>query len=349
MGHSLDRRSILKAGVATALIAAPFVKRAESQENILYVNTWGGTWTAAERAAYYDSFTAKTGIQIKTVEPVSFAKVKAQVQSGNYEFDVTNVNTIDFLQATSENLVEPLDFSIINKANIPEGGIIENGISAVILGTNLVYRKDKFPNGGPQSWADFWDVKKFPGKRSLYNQAVTAIEFALLADGVDKDKLYPLDIDRAFKKLDQIKPHITVWWTQGNQSETLIKDGEVDMIGMWNARGQNVIDGGAPVTMVWNQAHSDGGAWFAPRGTPRKVAAMKFLEYTIQPEPQGKFCDRLPYGPTNPKAFDFMSAASREKSPTSPEHAKLSYSPDTRWLVPRIAQIKERFSQWVAT
>ena len=36
-----------------------------------------------------------------------------------------------------------------------------------------------------------------------------------MADGVAPDKLYPLDVDRAFKKLEEIKPNITVWWTSG--------------------------------------------------------------------------------------------------------------------------------------
>src|SRR5258705_369542 len=71
--------------------------------------------------------------------------------------------------------------------------IFANGISYCALGTNLCYRRDKFPNGGPQSWADFWDVKKFPGTRSLYNNAPRTLAFALLADGVAPDKLYPMD------------------------------------------------------------------------------------------------------------------------------------------------------------
>ena len=87
------------------------------------------------------------------------------------------------------------------------------------------------------------------------------------------DKPYPMDIDRAFRKLDEIKPHIKVWWTQGNQSQQLIRDGEVDMIGMWNARAQELIDKGAPLTIVWNGAESYGGYWFVPKGTPNSIIA----------------------------------------------------------------------------
>ena len=347
----IDRRGLLKTGMAlTATLAAPHIlsKRAEAQENTLFVNTWGGTIQAAEDAAYYKSFTEKTGVKIQPVSPVSFAKLKAVVQTGNYEFDVTTLNLVDFHQAMAENLVEPLDYTVINKSNLPEGGTIEEGIVSVLQATNLIYRKDKFPNGGPKSWADFWDVKKFPGKRGLYNQAVTSLEFALLADGVPKDKLYPLDEDRAYKKLNEIKPHITVWWTQGNQSESLIRDGEVDVMSIWNGRGQVVVDQGHPVEMVWNQAHADPNMYFAPKGTPRKKIAMQFLEHMIQAKPQAEFCNILPYGPSNPKAFEFMTKAAIAKAPTSPEHNSLIFKPDAKWLTPRLPQIKDRFAQWLA-
>ncbi len=345
--RKLDRRTVIKAG---ALLAAPFIVRPlRAQDNIVYVNTYGGAWTATERKHFYEPFTAKTGIQVRAVEPVSFTKLKAQVQSGNYEWDCTALNMIDFLQATSEGLTEPLDFSIINKAAMPPGAIVHNGIRNVILGTNIVYRKDKMPKGGPQSWKDFWDVAKFPGRRSLYAQAPLPLEWALLADGVPRDKLYPLDIDRAFKKLDQIKPHILVWWSQNSQADQLIKDGEVDMIGMHNARAQLHIDQGVPLELVWNDGRTDGGAWFVAKGTPRKKLAMQFIEFTIGAKAQGEFCSVLPYGPSNPEAFKFMTPEAVAKSPTSPEHLKNGYVADAEWITPHIAQIKERFAQWIAT
>ena len=55
-------------------------------------------------------------------------------------------------------------------------------------------------------WADLFDTAKIPGKRTFYKwSAPGVLEIALLADGVAPDKLYPLDLDRAFKKLDTIK------------------------------------------------------------------------------------------------------------------------------------------------
>lgn len=77
------RRSFIKgAGVlAASSLAAPYVARA--QENTLYINTWGGPWEAAARAHLFDPFTAETGVQVRTVSPVSFAKLAQQVHTGD--------------------------------------------------------------------------------------------------------------------------------------------------------------------------------------------------------------------------------------------------------------------------
>jgi len=341
------RRLLVTAGVT---VAAPYViRQAAAQEQTLFVNTWGGSWTAAEEAAYFKPFTEKTGIKVRTVAPVSFAKLKAQVTSKSYEWDVSNAGIVEYAQAVAENLLEPLDKSIVDPAKFPPGNVTDFGVAGVSLGTCLVYRKEKFPNGGPQSWADFWDVKKFPGNRSLYNRSFTNLAFALLADGVPADKLYPMDIDRAFKKLDQIKPHIKVWWTQGNQSQQLIQDGEVDMIAMWNARAQEMIDRGQNFQIVWNGAENYGGYWYAARGTPRAKQAFQFLEFVSHPKPQADFVNVLPYGPPHPKAFDFISKETAAKMPTNPDNLRVSHVPNAEWLATRLPEIRERFSQWLAT
>ena len=347
----MSRRGLIKAGASTALLGiAPAIitREAQAQEKVVYINTWGGPFTEAEENAFYKPFTAATGIQVKPVTPVAFAKLKAQVQTGNYEWDVTTLGDIEYEQAKVENLWEPVDFSVVDKTKIAPSAIDSHGIGSQGISTVLVYRKDKFPNGGPQSWADFWDVKKFPGNRSLINQAYTNVNYALLADGVPKDKLYPLDLDRAYKKLNEIKPHIKVWWEQGAQSQSLIKDGEVDMMCMWNARAQDLIDQGQPLQIVWNEAQFQNVFWEVPRGTPRAKLAWQFIAFSAQGKNQAEFAKRMPYGPSNPAAFDFLSKEQADKLPTSPEHMKVAFKPDAVWLGKNLGPMRERWTQWVA-
>lgn len=350
----ITRRTLLgKSIAATALVGvAPAIigRRAAAAEKALYINTYGGTIRAAETAAYYKAFTEQTGIEIRLVEGVSLAKLKAAVQSGNYEFDMTILDLFDVYQARGQGLLEPIDFTALNRDNIAPGCIERNDAVYIrCLGTDLCYRKDKFPGGGPRSWMDFWDVEKFPGNRSLYSQAFSATAYALIADGVPTDKLYPMDLDRAFRKLDRIKPHIKVWWTQGNQSEVLIRDAEVDMIDMWNGRAQAVIEGGAPVEIVWNGGMLSKAYYVVAKGTPRAKLAWQFIEFSNQAKYQAAFSNILPYGPANPKAFDFMPPEQIAKSPTAPAHAAVAFVPDAEWSGQHGTALRERWVQWLAS
>src|SRR5262245_15007882 len=195
MTTRISRRGMLALGAGSLLGAPYIVGSARSQTRTVYVNSYGGVWETSWRKAFFDPFTAKTGIQIKTVPGVSFAKLKAQVRTGNYDWDVINLGDVEYAQAVLEGLLEKVDKSAARTDQIPPNMVREYGITSYSLGTNIVYRKDKFPNGGPQNWADFWDVKRFPGARCMYDRSFSCLAFALLADGVPPDKIYPMDID----------------------------------------------------------------------------------------------------------------------------------------------------------
>jgi putative spermidine/putrescine transport system substrate-binding protein len=351
-----QRRSfICNSGAAvTAAALGPLIitDRTIAQTRTLYVNSWGGSFTAAQEAAYFKPFTAATGIQIRTITPVSYGKVKAQVTTGRYEFDMTSINSMQWLRATREGLAEPIDWTVIKRNELPSYAIVahEHGIASNIQGTNLCYRRDRFPSGGPKSWADFWDVQRFPGQRSLcISDPPRNLIFALLADGVPADRLYPLDIDRAFKKLEHIKPHIKVWWREGNQSQQLIRDGEVDMMSIWNGRATELKQAGVPVELVWNGAVRSTSTWCVLRGAPNRRLAWEFIQFASQAKPQAEFNKRLYYGPINPEAFAFIPHDLAVQLPTYSENLAVSVREDDEWEADRIVQIEERFTQWLAS
>jgi putative spermidine/putrescine transport system substrate-binding protein len=351
-----ERRGFLcKSGAAVATAAlGPLIvtDRTIAQTRTLYVNSWGGSFTAAQELAYFKPFTALTGIQIRTITPVSYGKIKAQVTTGRYEFDMTSVNSMQWLRASREGLAEPIDWTIIKKDELPSHAVVANGhgIASNIQGTNLCYRRDKFPNGGPNSWADFWDVQKFPGRRSLcISDPPRTLIFALLADGVPADRLYPLDLDRAFKKLEQIKPHIKVWWREGNQSQQLIRDGEVDMMSIWNGRATELKEAGVPVQLVWNGAVRSTSTWCVLKGAPNRRLAWEFIQFASQAKPQAEFNKRLYYGPINPGAFALIPHELAVQLPTYSDNLAVSVREDEEWEADRIVQIEERFTQWLAS
>ncbi len=183
-------------------------------------------------------------------------QIKAQAATGKPIWDVVDTPTSNCLRGGREGLLEKLDFAKLpNAAAMPEKYRTPYSVAYEFYSTVIGYNK-KTLKKTPQSWADFWNVKAFPGTRALRNDPQTVLEAALLADGVSRDKLYPLDVDRAFKKLQQIKPDITVWWTSGGQSAQLLHDGEVDMTMIWNGRASARAQGQPRRRFHFQRRHS---------------------------------------------------------------------------------------------
>ena len=212
------RDFIKKTGVAAgaAMVTAsvgPFVHTTMAKGKELRVCSYGGSYQESQRKAIFEPFMEKTGIKIIEASGPDIAKVKAQVDTGSYEWDVADLETRHVARGELENLLEPIDTNVVNLADIDSKAIRKAAVGNIFWTTSLAYNKEAVGDGTPAaSWADFWDVKKFPGPRALQDQAPFNLEFALLADGVPMDKIYPIDLDRAFKKMDEIKEHITVWW-----------------------------------------------------------------------------------------------------------------------------------------
>ncbi|WP_346891003.1 ABC transporter substrate-binding protein [uncultured Roseibium sp.] len=336
-----SRRHFLQlSGMAAAsTLAMPYVARA--QEKVLYVNSWGGPWLEAATANLFEPFTAETGIEIRTVSPVSFAKLAAQQKTGVYEFDVTTLGGGDILRADNAGIIEPLTAPY-------DGGLFHNGVASHAFATVMAWRTDTI-KGTPKSWADFWDVETFPGGRSLQRYAARVLPIALLADGVAIEDLYPLDIDRAFASLDKIKPHIRVWWTAGAQSTQILRDGEVDMIGIWHGRYYEAEDAGAPVAMTWNQAEIDRAYWVVAKDTPNMDAAKAFVEFATSAKPLAGFVSEANYGALNPAANDLIDAENAKRMPTSPDNYPLVFEQDMDNWGGDPHEVSMRFDEWLAS
>ena len=232
--------------------------------------------------------------------------IKTQVASGKPTWDVVDMPTGYCLRGGEQGLIEKLDFSKIpNAAAMPGAYRSPYSVAYEFYSSVLAYSQKKYPKANaPNSWADFWDVKKFPGRRALRNHPIATLEAALMADGVAPDKLYPLDVDRAFKKLEEIKPHITVWWTSGAQSAQLLNDGEVDMEMAWNGRVSAVAKRRCQGRLHLQPGNSPEHFALHPQGRAEPDTAVKFLNEAVDPVNQANLPLHIDYGPANPKAFD---------------------------------------------
>ncbi len=348
----IDRRNLLKigGGLGVALAAPTILTRTAWANEQLTVADPGGPYSPGYRKAFYDPFEKATGIKVINVardaEPT--AQFRAMVETQSYSWDVCTLtlSARDILE--KRDLLEPIN---LTAADAP--GLMADALTPVWLGidvysTIMAYRTDKFDAAkAPTSWADFWNVEKFPGRRALRKNPIDTLEQALLADGVTLDQLYPLDIERAYASLEKIKPHVDVWWTGGAQSSQLIQSGEVDLIALWNARAQAVIDGGAPVKIVWNQGLYSIEGWGIPKGSPRAEIARQFVKFCADPKQQALFTEFLAYGPTNLKAYENIPAERAAALPTSEANLKLMTIAREDWWSANRSDMTERFNAWI--
>jgi putative spermidine/putrescine transport system substrate-binding protein len=314
--------SMIAASIVALAAALPTV--ASAAEQITFVSQ-GGAYQEAQTKAILNPVAELLGIKVnQDSAPDAWPVIKTQIATGKPIWDVVDTPSQDCIRGGEQGLIEKLDFSQIpNAASMPDAYKSPYSVAYEFYSSVLAFNKKKFGDNGPKSWADFWDVKKFPGTRALRNHPLATLEAALLADGVAPDKLYPLDVDRAFKKLEEIKPHITVWWTSGAQSAQLLADGEVDMEMAWNGRVSAIAKEGAPVAHTYNQGFLQYTSLCILKGAPNLPTAIKFVNAAIKPEIQANFPTYIDYGPGNPAAYA-TGKISKERAaemPSSPENA----------------------------
>jgi len=242
----------------------------------------------------------------------------------------------------------PIDDRIVDRSRYPKEARDRYLLTTSVYSAILGYRKDKFPPGKePKTWADFWDVKNFPGPRSLRNHPLATLEFALLADGVAPDKLYPLDIDRAFRKLDQIKPHVSVWWTAGAQPAQLLADGEVVMASGWNGRFYRAIQSGAPIGVSWQGGTIHEAYFGIPKGSPHPEWAQRFLAAMTDPRAQAIFANEFVSPGLNPESLKYADAAVRPFLPTEPANLSRQFWSNTQWWTEAMDDTLRRWNRWM--
>jgi putative spermidine/putrescine transport system substrate-binding protein len=203
--------------------------------------------------------------------------------------------------------------------------------------------------GTPAGWADFFDVKKFPGKRafpkSIY--AGTA-EIALLADGVAKDKIYPLDFDRALAKLDTIKSHL-VFYDSYAQGQQYLVQGSASMIATANSRMIQLKNDGQPVDWTYQDAVLYPWGGFAmPQHAPHADAANALIDYMSTPQAQALVARKLFLGPTVSAAFDALTPAERAQQPSAPENLAKQLKVNVESAAAQDAEYVKKFFAWVA-
>ena len=335
---------------ATALVALASPVLAEGTISVM---SFGGAYQEAQRKAVFEPYAAEKGVTVEEQEyGGEIAKIAAMIESGNTTVDVVDVDAPTLLQGCDEGIFEKIDWAQIgDETDWLEGTTSDCGVGTIVYSTALAYNGATLADG-PTAIADLFDTTRFPGKRGLWKNPATNLEFALLADGVAVDQVYetlstPEGVDRAFAKLDTIKDSI-VWWEAGAQAPQLLASGEVVMTSAWNGRIFNANKEGQNFKIVWDNQILDSNFWAIPKGARNIAASMDFIKYAVEPEVLAATTKYIPYGPVRTSAAPFVTPEDAANLPTSPENLTVALTLDNAFWADNGDEIRKRFTTWLA-
>ncbi len=359
---------ITKFLASTILGAGLMLGASAANAGEITVVSWGGAYTKSQVEAYHKPWIAKTGNGIKSEDySGGIAEIKAQVEAGNVTWDIVDVELSDAIRACDEGLLETIDASTLPAGadgkpateDFMKGTLHECAVANIVWSTIFAYDKSKIKDG-PKTMADFFDLKKFPGKRGLRKGAKPNLEFALIADGVAAKDVYdvlktPEGVDRAFAKLDTIKSSV-VWWEAGAQPPQLLADGEVAMTTAYNGRIFNAVAGeGKPFEIVWDGQIWDLDLWVIPKGAKNKELAMDFLKFSTATEQLAKQASYISYGPARMSSAPLVGKYYNKdidmgpQMPTAPNNLANAVQNDFNFWADNADQLNERFNAWLAS
>jgi putative spermidine/putrescine transport system substrate-binding protein len=273
---------------------------------VVRVCSYGGAFQDAQRKAYFEPFERLSGIKVIEAQGPDPAKIKAMVDTKNIEYDVGEFSRGSVLNLLKQgDYWEEIDYGLVDTGNIDESFRFKYALDMLPFAQIYAYRTDVFKGAKPNSWADFWDATKFPGARTMpagSGGVAPDLEAATLAMGVPLDKVYPIDIDKAYASLAKIKPAVVKWWEAGAIPAQMLSDNEVAMAIAWNGRIAAIQEQGAQVAIGWRQGGLRTDAWAVPKGAANRENAMKFTAFITLPVPQARLSMLIPYGFVNNKA-----------------------------------------------
>ncbi|QJP15761.1 ABC transporter substrate-binding protein [Starkeya sp. ORNL1] len=349
-------RDLVNSGRRVLLVATSFLALSlpASAADSLTVVTFGGAFENAVTKAYFEPFTAKTGISIvKEQYDGGLAKLRGMVEAGNTTWDVIDLESNDAIAGCDEGLLQKLDPKLLGDLSdyIP-GAVLPCAVASMVWSTVYAYDTSRMKTA-PTTMADFFDLTKFPGKRGLRKSPKGALEWALIADGVPVAEVYkvlgtPAGLDRAFKKLSTIKSQI-VWWEAGSQPPQLLADGAVAMTMAYNGRIRVAqLEDKRPFAIVWDGQVYDYEWWGIPKGAKNEAGSKKLIEYASNPENIWKLSNYIPYAPPRKSAIPQVDKAVLPHLPTAPDNFKNGLQIDSEFWADNFDSINSRFMSWLA-
>ena len=301
----------------------------------------GGPSGESIEVGYITPFTENTGIKVTRESPAGLGKVRAMVESGSITAPIVELSSGELEQAKALDLLEPLEWDAIDPEPVFEEAIDDYAIGYQYYSTIMAWREGEKPLS---SWADMWDVENFPGRRAFPDYPTYILPMALLADGVEPEDLYPLDLDRAFDKLEEIKDHVSVWWQAGAQPPQLLQDNEVQYAVSWSGRVTD-IEG---VGYTFEQGQLDLSYFAIPKGTPDelKQPVYQLMHEMTVAENQAAAANVVSYTGPSENLDPLLPQERIGKFPTVKQNRDVQFLMDSKWWYEYAEEVELRWQEF---
>ena len=359
----------MKKTLLTALLLGASVSASAEEVNIV---NYGGAWGEAQQRAVIDPFARNNpSVTVNVIKNAhsALAALRTQLETGNITYDVIDIPQEALAIACEDGLVENFNHDEV-LAPAPDGtlpsvdflpGMLKECVAPqVVYSIQFGYNPETYGDNAPKTLADVFDVEQFPGKRGLQRRPYNNLEWALIADGVDRTVVRDVlatdeGLDRAFAKLDTIKDHI-VWWDKAAAGIQQLSAGQVQILASYNGRfwkAKNVD--GQNIEQIWDAQIYTVSPWVVAKGqmTPE---VKEFIRHATSTETLAQLSKIIPYSPTRRSSIELNSGNwtsvdtgtdMESEMVTNPKNFPGSVPRDGAWWAENGERINERWEAWL--
>ena len=328
---------------------------------VLTVMTWPGAYGRAQASAQMRPYGAERGVDVRTaLWDGDIKDIRAMVEKRQFKADVIDMELPVAVQACSRDLLEKIDPAMLPpgvdnspaRQDLVPGAIGPCWIGGMVYAQVMVFSPKL--KRAPTSLADFFNTKAFPGKRALSRAAPKFnLEMALLADGVAPGDVYKTlaskdGTDRAFQKLDQLRPYI-VWWQTEADAARILASGDVLMTSAQSgviataARLENRAFG-----IQWNASLTELFSWAIAKASPNLRNAQQFLYFTGMPAIQTRLLRTAGQVGLAKGLNESLPPELQPISPTAAANSAGALRVDAAFWHENEARLRQRFETWLS-
>lgn len=345
----------IRAAIASLLAVISHLSGAEE----LTVVSWDGAYVRSQMLGFIRPYEQLSGITVEVIpHNGGVDEIRRQVRAENVRWDVVDMEMFDAIRACNEGLLEEIDTSTLPPA--PDGTPAEDdfigpslmrcGIGNVV-GSTVIGFDSRRLRQAPEKLEDFFDLRRFPGRRGLRATPQVNLEWALIADGVDPKHVYSVlgteeGLLRAFAVLERIKPYVD-WWERGEEAIRLLETGRVQMSSVYSGRVFDAVQRGANLEILWDHQVWFYDVWAIPKHGTRTAVALEFIRFATSTESLARQASYIPYGPVRRSALALVDEDMRERLPTAEANLRTALEIDAQWWAANLERIERRFQRWL--